>query len=117
MSRSNDCYCHEHENGGGRYGTNGKPRDAADAVAGGAAAPEPRTEADQQTGQYDDAPTPRHFRRWDFKPDQTGGKRRQDEPRDKSNAPALIIRFEVEAPAKYTADTCDPTGEQHQKCR
>jgi hypothetical protein len=85
------------------------------AVTGSAAVAEPGTEADQQPRRDDDGPARRQFRRRHPVADRTGNDRRQNEPRDEGDSPALVLTAQIQEAREYPADPGDPAGQQHQQ--
>src|SRR5436305_1444994 len=94
--------CHEYRGGRDRAGR--EARDAAHAVAGGAAAAEPGAEADEQSGPDDQRITRRHFRSGEPVTRERAGNRRQDQPGEKRQPPAAIAVAQRETPGKDSAD-------------
>src|ERR1700681_4521821 len=88
--------CRRHKDDGGRDGAPGQPRYAANAMAGRAAAPEPRAEADQQSCRDNHGPARRQFGWRHPIADQARDDRQQNESRDESHAPAFIVAPDVQ---------------------
>src|SRR5229473_3562058 len=107
----------QHKDDGRSDGANRQPCHATDAVAGDAAAPQPGAEADQQAGRDDDGPACRHFGWWHPITRPACNQRRQNEPRDKGDAPILVVASKIQQAAEYAADAGDAAGQEHQQDR